>query len=315
MDKNKSLGWHNGPAHNPGRKSSFIAPIVFLSVLTIVLAFAVGLLIKQSLKNMAQKERIVQEKEQLLVQRDMLLVELDTLEMAYNDLSARYAGFEKEFNIQKEEIARLRAQVVRGETRAALLDSEKKIMELNDQLESFQQQLAQLTTENDELSSENRQMRSALIDMATATEELEREKEQMSGQIRKAAVLSVFNVELLPLRETRRGETETSRARNVSKLRICFTIAENTLARKGEHRFYFRIIGPDKMVLAPQGIVNASVAGQQYETSFMETLNYQNREESFCANFSGAGKYAKGIYQVSIFSEDRELWDGIVELK
>jgi hypothetical protein len=291
-----------------------VAPLLFLSLLTIVLAFSVGLLLRQALKQREIVEVTIVEKEDLSAQKEELALKLNELELSCQELAEANLGYEKELQAKHEEIQRLREQVRRAVSPEVLAGYVERIDEMGVQLADFSERIGQLQAENRLLSGENVQIRSALDQVTAISNELQSENLEMAEQIREASILNLSDIQVMPLRDTRRGERETTRARRADKLRICFTIQKNTLAHAGDHTFYFQLTGPDNQLLAYGAPEEFGFQEQRLPLSHRERVNYQNVEKTACVVFDYPSGFEKGNHQLRIFSGDNELWHGFFEL-
>ena len=313
MDRGTSTGKKFG--NSSSRKNqSFAAPVIFLSLLTLLLAVSVGLLLRQALKQKEIVEVTVIEKQDLYSQKEVLIQKLNDLEAAYQILVSANAGYRQELLSKQEEIQRLREQIRQVGSPEALALYISRIEDMNVQLDDFRSRINQLQSENRVLTGENVQIRSALDQVTAISNELQSENVEMAEQIRRASILNLSDVRILPLRETRRGERETLRASRADKLRVCFNIQKNTLAEAGEHTFYLQFLGPNNQVL-DNGFQGAfDFQGQQVSLSHIESINYQNAEKTACVDFDYPAGFEKGTHQLRIFSGGNELWRGLFDL-
>jgi predicted nuclease with TOPRIM domain len=296
------------------KKQSFAAPVIFLSLLTLVLAVSVGLLLRQALKQKEIVEVTVLEKQDLSAQKDSLIGKLNELETAYQILVETNTGYQQELLARQEEIQRLREQIRQAVSPEVLAQCIGKIEDMKVQLGEFRERMSQLQAENRVLSGENVQIRTALDQVTSISNELQSENLEMAEQISRASILNLSDVEVVPLRDTWRGERETMRARRADKLRVCFTIQKNTLAHAGEHTFYFQFLGPTNEVLENQFQESVDLQGQQTDLSHKENIIYQNAEKTACVDFDYPAGFEKGTHQLLIFSGEHELWRGLFDL-
>lgn len=301
--------------HSGSRKNqSFAAPVIFLSALTLLLAVSVGLLMRQALRQKEAVEVTVLEMEDLSAQKEVLIQNLNDLEEAYQLLVSTNAGYRQELLERKEEIQRLREQIRQVGSPEVLALYISRIEDMNGQLDDFRTRIEQLQAENRVLSGENVQIRGALDQVTAISNELQSENLEMAEQIRRASVLTLTEVRINPLRETRRGERETLRASRTDILRVCFTIQKNTLAQAGEHVFYIQFLGPNNQVLANDFQGHFDFQGQQVSLSHKESIYYQNTEKTACVDFHNPAGFEKGTHQLRIFSGGQELWRGLFDL-
>jgi len=310
MDKKKYIGWQNAQVSGKRQRASFIAPIVFLSILSVILAVAVGLLLRSTLKDGTGIQFAAEQIDDLETQRDALMIQLDSLEALYNDLVLLNAGNEEELLMLQKEIDSLRGMVLSGSDRGLLRACENRILELNDQLSYFTSQLTDLANEKSVLTDEISQVKAELSQVTSVTLELQEEKEQLLVQLNLASQLNVFNVTIRALRDTRRGDVDTRSARRTDKLQICMSVLENMLVQDGEYDFYFQIFDPDKVLMHNSLKIFASIADESVPVTFVRTISYKGATEVHCADFSHAAGFREGMYLLRIFSDYQQLWDG-----
>ncbi len=296
------------------KKQSFAAPVIFLSLLTLLLAVSVGLLLRQALKQKEIVEVTVIEKQDLYSQKEVLIQKLNDLEAAYQILVSANAGYRQELLSNKEEIQQLREQIRQVGSPEVLALYVSRIEDMNVQLDDFRSRIDHLQSENRVLTGENVQIRSALDQVTGISNELQSENMEMAEQIRRASILNLSDVRILPLRETRRGERETMRASRADKLRVCLNIQKNTLAEAGEHAFYLQFLGPNNQVLGNEFQESFDFQGQQISLSHKESIYYQNAEKTACVDFDYPAGFEKGTHQLRIFSNGNELWRGLFDL-
>ena len=298
---------------NSGRASS-IAPFVFLTVIAVVLAVAVAVLLQQLFQYRNMYETATVEKSIIVHERDDLIEQLNELDAAYQALLVENTELSAALERERAEIARLRRQISSGVTVAQVAEYRARIQELETQLSGYREQVEMLLAENQALSGENAQIRSALQQTAAQKQVLENQKEELEMQVKKASVLRISNLEAIPLRERRRGDRETTRARRVDKLQFCFTINENPVAAAGNKELFFRLTGPDNQV---QGVTAENIfdfQGEAIHYSFRETINFQNEEKHTCTQWVQDAPFESGIYHVAVFSEGEEVGHAHFEL-
>ena len=299
----------------PNKKLSLTAPILFLALLSLVLAISVGLLLRQALNKAETVHIVTIEKEALTIQRDSLLVQLDLLEVVYDSLLTQHHDFGLQVSFQRQELNRLRSVIQQGVSREVLFECETRMQELSIELTEYQDQLTLLNAKNKMLSGENMQMKTALQQMSDLNMELEQQKQQLSGQVEMASALKISQVTARPTWERRRGAQETDKARRADNVQVCFVIQENPLARAGSYDFYFRITDPDQRILFTDGVTETVYQGERQDLTDIRTVIYENTEMNQCFAFDSPSGFQKGIYHVEIFSEDQELWRGNFELR
>jgi regulator of replication initiation timing len=314
MDSRNTPSSEKHAAQTNSGRASGIAPFVFLTVIAVVLAVAVAVLLQQLFQYRSMYEAAAVEKTVVTDERDDLIEQLNELDAAYQALMVEHTDLSGQLERERAEIARLRRQISSGVTVTQVAEYRARIQELETQLNDYREQVEMLLAENQALSGENLQIRSTLQQTAAQKQALERQKDELAAQVKKASVLRISNLEATPLRERRRGDRETSRARRADKLQFCFTINENPVATAGSKDFFFRLTGPDNQVkgITPEKVFDYQ--GEAIHYSFKETIQFQNVEKNTCAQWVQEVPFESGTYHVTIFSEGEEVGHAHFEL-
>ena len=95
-------------------------------------------------------------------------------------------------------------------------------------MRSYIVQIDSLNTRNRELTAENIQVKEQLTTAETKNVELSKEREILNTQVQLAKVLSAKSIMATPLNKSDR---ENSKVSKVAKVKVCFTIRENSVAK------------------------------------------------------------------------------------
>ncbi len=296
--------------NKPKRNDS--AVVIFLAVLAVLLALGGALLLRQFLSAKYEAQVAAIEINELSAEKRLLLEQLDEMEIKYARLSAEYQEMEALFAAERRRVNQLRAQL-RGEGTTSsgsipnIADYRQKIQELEEQLEAYRLQIDAMENEKQVLSSENAQMRSTLVETTARNQQLESENKEMEQELEKASILTIANLEGTAIRERRRGDEPTTKARRTDKLRVCFNINQNLVAKPGNRDFFVRIIDPNNIVLATSPENTIEFEGEDVQFSIKRTVNYQNNEQEVCVVWDQEEKFEKGYYNVVVFFEGKEV--------
>ena len=105
---------------NPGKSSKHhlrlrdLIPFLFLALLSLLLAVALGLLLRETVRQSEMARQATEQKNLLEGERDDLLRQLSRLEEAYEALSRQFESLEQALQAEQEEVARLREIIRRG---------------------------------------------------------------------------------------------------------------------------------------------------------------------------------------------------------
>lgn len=288
------------------RSSSLqITVIAILAILAIVLAI---FLINNSGKYKALQAEKEAQRMAFQSELDSLLVEHENVKTEYRTLTAVLK--EKDSVIQENalEIKRLL------DTQWEYVMVQRKLDRLREISQGYLHQMDSLYNLNRELQAENKKVKETLERERTLTQELKKEKETLTGKVEEAAILRAYNVKATPLSIKGAGgrESVTDRARRVDRIRVCFTLAENTVAPAGAHSLYVRIARPDNMILVAglgddySWIFNDNIL----QFSISRQVDYYNDEVQVCGdwiNRNAQESMLTGLYIVSVFTESHEI--------
>ncbi len=280
--------------------------IVVIALLVAGLALMTWLL----LSTRSKLTGLLEEKEN---QRTELQYELDSLLTVHNEMKEEYGTFADSLADQ-DSIIQANAQEIRK-----LLDTQYeyyKVVRKLDRLRSISQgylrQMDSLYNVNRELKAENEQIRSSFRQEQERSTTLLRDKEVLTEKVSGEAVLRAYAITAVPVRGSGDREKVTDKGRRAEKIKVCYTLGENTLLSAGMRDIYIRIAGPDKMILT-RGVgdeYSFQYNGEILQYSIKQTVNYQNTALNLCdywINRSSKDDLESGTYVVSIYADNKEI--------
>lgn len=287
-----------------------VAPVIFLAIFAIILGVAAGLLLRQVFETRLQAEHALNIKSQFV---EDLSERLNYLEVEYDELSTQNEHLEGQLRQERARISRLRSEL-RGIDPAKAQEYQEKISNLEKQLESYREQVAMLETEKQSLEGEKSQMQSTLNQTTARFDELERKKKELEEKVEKAAYLTISGITAQAIRERRRGDEPTDRARRTDKIQVCFTVNENHVAEPGSRDFHIRIIDPNNQVLADSRANVFEHNGEELVYTNRRVVNFRNEQQNVCIVWSQPERFDSGYYNVNIYAEGREAGYKLFEL-
>ncbi len=302
-----------GANRSKPNKSANIGALIFLSVFAVLLAVATGLLLQQVFESRTLAETALYEKNQLAAEKQELTNKLDTLEEGYTELSERYEHLESQLYRERARIRNIRAQLQDADPAEAQKYMEQ-VKELEQKLAEYQQQVDQLEAEKQSLESEKSQMQASFSQTADNYEKVRKEKKELEDLVNKASYLTISDLTTEAIRERRRGDRPTDRARRTDRIDICFTINENIVAETGHREFYIRVIDPHNNVLTDMESGTFVFEGDEIKYSINKRVNFRNERKQVCFDWSQDERFESGYYNVVIFTEGREVGYKLFEL-
>lgn len=295
---------------NP-KSSANVGPVIFLAIFAVLLGVAAGLLLRQVFETRIQAEAALETKSQIV---DDLNKKLDNLEEDYIELSVKHEHLEGALRQERARISRLR-QELRGMDPVEAQKYKDQIRGLEDQLEIYKEQVGMLEIEKQSIESEKSQMQMTLNQTTILLDELERRNKELEEQVEKAAYLTISGLTAQGIRERRKGDEPTNRARKTDKLQVCFTVNENQVAEPGNREFFVRIVDPNNRVLAASQANTFNHQGEELVYSQKRQVNFRSESQNVCVVWSQPERFESGYYNVNVYAEGREAGYSLFQLE
>jgi regulator of replication initiation timing len=239
-----------------------------------------------------------------------------TLNLEKNQVMADLNSMAKQYDIAigENEISNERLEEARGRIQG-LMDSLKisqnsvgNLWRYKKKFMALQKEMTVLMTENDALKVENSLLASSLdstnvqlAERTVFTDSLLSQNTQLANIVENAAVLQTTALEGAGVIERSSGKLiPTERARRSDKIRVCYTVAKNTLVGAGDKELYVQIIDPLSNVLGSNEQIQFDTAVLNY--SLISKFNYENKSLNICEYVAPNDDFEKGRYIINIFN-------------
>lgn len=137
---------------------------------------------------------------------------------------------------------------------------------------------------------------------------LVKKNQSLTKIIEKGSVLTANSFKAQAYRTVNRALSITKKAHKAEMIQVCFALAENALAEKGDKELYIQVVDPKNNVIANSGSIEFGNSLLIYSTK--STVNYNNQVVDICTNIKADPSdkpLKKGTYFVSVFLKDRKL--------
>jgi hypothetical protein len=286
-DLNSSIPTVQGP-----KNSTPIGLIVTSVILGVALIFLIYMYFEKKNKMIEMETALTQEKDSLANELRHMVVAFDTLKTNNDTLKA---GMEKQKN-KIVQILSINASNVR------LIKSYKnEITTMREIMKSYIVQIDSLNTRNKMLTSENTEIKQQITQVRNTNTELSKAKEELSTKVEVASVIQAKNIAAVSLNKKRK---ETTRINNLDKLRICFTLRENPLAKAGQKDVYMRVIRPDSLVVTSSPDNLFDYKGNKIIYSATRQVDYLNQDIEVCIFMDNKGDFIIGNYSVELYLDN-----------
>jgi hypothetical protein len=254
------------------------------------------------------------EKSRMETEIDKIEAELDKANNANIRLSE---DLKNEQELARQKIAALREQLKKGQlTEGQLKKAQEDVKQLRYFVTKYNDDIAQLQKQNSALTVERDSLQNTVTSVNAQASELARQNEELSEKVKEAAALKIRNVSILPLRVKGNGkESVVSKAKDAKKIRISFTISDNTIANKGMHDVFIRIIDPSGNLIISDGTGMFSVDGDGMQYTYRTAIEFANDNKQYDIDWANPSAFQKGNYTIVLYADGHTMGRTSLTLK
>lgn len=268
-------------------------------------------------KDKKANDRIVtisDEKSRMQTEIDKIEAELDNASSNNIKLSEE---MQSEQEIARKKIEELRTALKQGQlTQGQLAKAQEDIKQLRYFVTKYASDIDELKKLNANLTSERDELISTVDSVSSKALDLEKQNEELNTKVQAAAAIKTGNVSVTAFTVRNNGkESLVTRASTTKKLKINFSVVNNSLAEKGLHNIYLRVIDPSGNLIISDngGMFNADDEELQY--TYKTAIEFANDGRTYLVDWTNGGTYQKGTYIVMLYSDGYTMGKGSVELR
>ena len=146
---------------------------------------------------------------------------------------------------------------------------------------------------------------SVKLDLASAkVDSLSRQTNQLKKVVETGAALQISKLIAEAVKGSKNKPTDRGRA--TDKLKICFTVGANKIAKSGSRYFYIQVTSPSGTILGRNENFSAGKESLNYSTA--SHFIYDNKSVDICDFIAKVGKeFEKGSYKITIYDDKLNL--------
>ena len=310
--------------------------VAIAATVGIILLGVIGWLAYTNMTKANQLEQTVYQLEEtnslraeLESQYNQALADLESQKTTSDELNAIIDQQKEELEAQKNKISRLIRN--KGKLDKARIEIEN----LEAQVSGYIAEIDQLKADNEALAGENAQLseeksmltadlqnKQAENEMLNdARTQLVSEKEALASKVNLASVIKMKSMKVEGMKVKSSGKAvATKRAKQVDKVKVCFTTLDNDVVSPGTERFYIRLINPRGETLAIEdmgsGTITNKATGEEIRFTQYEEVDYNNEEANSCLYWQPTNlAFSAGTYTVEIYNKGYLAGMGSFSLK
>jgi FlaG/FlaF family flagellin (archaellin) len=283
----------SNPVNSPAPKRG--APIGMIAISIILAAALIFLVVRyfdQKNKMQEMETALTQEKDSLAKELRLLVVGYDTLKTDNDSLKA---GLTRE----KNKIIKLLS--INASNIQLIKRYKGEISTMREIMKSYIVQIDSLNTRNKILSTENTSIKQQITQVQSTNTELTKVKEDLSAKVEIASVIQAKDIVATSLNKRQKPTTKINL---LDKLKICFTLRENPLAKAGPKNVFMRVLRPDSLVIATSPDNMFEYKGNKLVYSSTRTVDYMNQDIEMCIFLDNTGDFVIGNYSVILYLEN-----------
>lgn len=315
------------------KQQNFIA---IAATVGVILLGVIGWLAYSNITKANQLEQTVFELEEsnnlrseLETQYNQALSDLESQKTNNEELNAIIDQQKAELETQKNKISGLIAS--KGKLDKARVEIENLRTQVSGyiaQIDELKAANGMLAAANDSLTYEKNMLASDLQGKVAENEMLNEakaklvsDKEALSAKVSIASVIKMKDVKVEGMKEKGSGKnTVVNRAKQVDKVKVCFTTLDNDVVAAGTERFFIRLINPLGETLAIEdmgsGMITNKATGEEIRFTQYEEVDYNNEEANSCLYWQPTNlAFMPGTYTVEIYNKGYLAGMGSFSLK
>jgi len=195
----------------------------------------------------------------------------------------------------------------------------KLIKELKDKVEGYEQllkikdeEIDRLKVVNKELLTENTSLKTEKNQLGDSINRLSQSKDELTVKVAIASQLKAENFTILSVNEKGKERESPFKKKQLSKLKIEFTIAENNVAPIEGKKIMIRIIDENNQVLfdVARGSGTFTFNGKEEFYTAAQEILFDNTRQKLTFVYDKGSEYDPGTYTAEVYTDDYQMGKG-----
>lgn len=198
------------------------------------------------------------------------------------------------------------------------------IAELRSKVEGYEEllllkdeEIDKLKSVNKELLSENTNLKTQKNKLGDSINRLEQKKTELESKVVIASQLKAENFKIVALSDKNRERQSPFRARQIAKLKIDFSLAENNVAPIEGKKILIRIVDENGQVLfdVSRGSGTFMLNGKEEFYTASQEILFDNSKQKLSFLYDKGSDYAEGTYLLEVYTDDYLMGKGTFEVR
>ena len=269
---------------------------ILLGLLFVILAGGIIYLLTEL---SGERKDAAEMKVTLELQKENLTRELNELNTSFNQLRGDNETMNQRLDQENQKIQDLLA--IKASNAKKIQIYEKEVTSLRSVLKSYIIQVDSLNNANLRLRAENKDVKDRFNEARNTNKELEEVNKNLQGKVEMAAVLKALSIIAEPIDN---NGTVQKKIKKVQKIRVCFNLGENAVAKKGPRKIFMQIANPSQRVMVKSGTDTFTKDGNIAPYSAMREVEYEGSSLEVCIFYETAPEeIVSGTYYIDLYLE------------
>ncbi len=254
-------------------------------------------------------------------QKTRLETELDSLEAQIAQVNAGRVRMTTEMQAKNDslqaKIKVLRSELAKGKlTAEELAKAQEDVKQLRYFVTKYTADIEELKKQNQDLTIERDTLRTNLSTVAAKASDLEKQNQDLNTKVQVASALKLGAINIVGYKVKSNGkESDETKAKNVNKLKISFTVAGNPVAAKGTHDIFFRIIDPTGNLITATDGGTFSADGTELQATYRTSIDFYDDGKTYVVDWMSQQPFQKGTYTILMYADGYTMGKGSIYLK
>jgi hypothetical protein len=205
----------------------------------------------------------------------------------------------------------------RKRTATEIANLNKKIDGYSVLLKEKDGEIIQLRQVNEQLYTENKDLKENKAEIEEEVVKLNMIQQELEEKVNIAATLRAENIEIAAVNSRGRERTGEFRNRQLEKLKVSFSLADNPVAPAGTKDIYVQIFTPNNQVIfdVAKGSGTFNIDGREEFYTAKQDILFNNTQQQLTYYYEKGSEYNSGIYNVKIYADGVVIGEKTFEVR
>jgi hypothetical protein len=177
--------------------------------------------------------------------------------------------------------------------------------------------ILKLREQNEQLYTENKELKTTKAEIEEQVVKLNIKQQELTEKVTVAERLKAENIKVAAINSRGREREDNFRNRQLDKLKISFTLSENSLTPAGTKDVFVQVIAPNNQVIfdIARGSGTFDLNGKEEFFTAKQDILFNNTRQQLTYFYEKGTEYNSGIYRIRIFADGFQIGNKEFEVK